>query len=191
MLREPPNSPENVCTFEQFKAILEVHILNPALQDNVLLPDDFAEHIYHVGSSHDLHSIIQSGLSPGGKSVKNERHAVFFTAVNPMFVDQHQEVEYDLTNPRIAVYIKPLENNQNTVYSCNLKVAQKKGLQFYQTRSNAIILHNSLPTTCIEKSGILEVRRRIVQHSVSVSKITAKSRTQAEFASWTSGFFQF
>ena len=34
-----------------------------ALQDNVLLPDDFAEHIYHVGSSHDLHCNIQSGLS--------------------------------------------------------------------------------------------------------------------------------
>ena len=33
-----------------------------------------------------------------------ERHAVFFTAVNPLFVDQHKDVEYDLTNPRIAVY---------------------------------------------------------------------------------------
>ena len=54
--------------------------MNPTLQDNVLLPDDFAEHIYHVGSSHDLYSIIQSGLIPGEKSVKKERHAVFFDA---------------------------------------------------------------------------------------------------------------
>ena len=44
--------------------------IDPTLQDNVLLPNDFAEHIYHVGSSHDMHSIIQSGLTPGGKSVK-------------------------------------------------------------------------------------------------------------------------
>ena len=46
-------------------------------------------------------------------------------------------------------------------------------------------------TCCMHKeSGIREVRRRITQQSVSISKITAKSRTQAAFASWTSGFFQ-
>ena len=50
--------------------------INPTLQDNVLLPSDFAEHIYHVGSSHDTYSIIQSGLIPGGKDVKKGRHAV-------------------------------------------------------------------------------------------------------------------
>ena len=41
--------------------------INPTLPDNVLLPNDFAEHIYHAGSSHDLRSIIQSGLIPDGK----------------------------------------------------------------------------------------------------------------------------
>ena len=29
---------------------------------------------------------------------------MFFTAVNPMFADQHEEVEYDLTQRRIAVH---------------------------------------------------------------------------------------
>ena len=65
--------------------------MNPTLQDNVLLPSDFAEHIYHVGSSHDTHLIIRSGLIPGGKDVKKGRHAVFFTSVNPMFIDQNRE----------------------------------------------------------------------------------------------------
>ena len=116
----------------------------------MLLPNDFAEHIFNVGSSHDLHSIIQSGLIPGGKDVKTGRHAVIFTAVNPMFVDQHEEVEYDLTKPRIAVYKHTWKVHQNTVYWCNLKVAQSKGLQFYQTLSNAIILYNTLPAVCIE-----------------------------------------
>ena len=51
---------------------------NPTLQDNVLPPDDFAEHIYRVGSSHDTHPIIESGLIPGGTDVKKGRHAVFF-----------------------------------------------------------------------------------------------------------------
>ena len=46
--------------------------IDPTLQDNVLLPNDFAEHICHVGSSHDLHSIIPSGLIKGGKCVERE-----------------------------------------------------------------------------------------------------------------------
>ena len=41
---------------------------------------------------------------------------------------------------------------KNTVYWCNLKLAQKKGLQFYQTRSHAIILNNTLPAIGIEKA---------------------------------------
>ena len=65
--------------------------INPTLQDSVFLPDNFAGHINHVGSSRDTHSIIQSGLVPGGKDVKKGRHAVFFTAVNPMFIDHYRE----------------------------------------------------------------------------------------------------
>ena len=29
---------------------------------------------------------------------------MFFTAVNPFFADQHREVEYDVTKPKVAVY---------------------------------------------------------------------------------------
>ena len=39
------------------------------------------------------------------------------------------------------------------------------------------------------ESGKHEVKRRIAQQSESISTMTAKSRTQAEFASWTSGSF--
>ena len=41
------------------------------------------KYIYHVGSSLDLHSIIQPGLIAGGKNTKS-RQAVFFTAVSSM-----------------------------------------------------------------------------------------------------------
>ena len=67
-------------------------------------PNDFAEHFYHVGSSHDMHSVIQSGLIPGGKDVKKGRRAVFLTAVNPMYIDHNRQKDYDTTKPRIAVY---------------------------------------------------------------------------------------
>ena len=122
-------------------------LVDPRLQDNVLLPNDFIEHIDHVGNSHDLHSIIQSALILGGNSLRKDTHAVFFTAVNPVRANQHKEVDFDRTKPRIAVYKNTWKIHQNTVY---------------QKRSNAIVLYITLPAICIEKSGKHEVRRRIV-----------------------------
>ena len=76
---------------------------------------------------------------------------MFFTAVNPMFIDHYRERDYDVTKPRIAVYKHTWKIHQNTVHWCNLRVAQSKGLHFCQTRSNAIILYYTLPAMCIEE----------------------------------------
>ena len=63
----------------------------------------------------------------------------------------------DLTAPRLAWYKqKTWKKNQNTVYWVDIKIAQKKGFKFYQTRSNAIILYNTLPACCIQKSIMME-----------------------------------
>ena len=157
------------CTLEQIRGHSGGKHINPTLQDNVLSPSDYAEHIYHVGSSQDTHSIIQSGLIPGGKDVKKGRHAVFFTAENPMFLDHSRERNDDVTKPRIAVYKHNWKIHQNTVYWCYLRVAQSKGLQFYHTRSNAD--HPLQHFTCgvHREGGDQQDRRRIVQQSVSVS----------------------
>ena len=40
---------------------------------------------------------------------------MFFTAVNPIFVDQHKDVEYELTNSRIAVYKNLWKINQKYI----------------------------------------------------------------------------
>ena len=71
---------------------------------------------------------------------------MFFTAVNPMYARQDLEgVEYDLDKPRIAPYEHTWKAHHNTVYWCNLKLAQRKGLQFSQTRSHAMTLSSTLP----------------------------------------------
>ena len=58
----------------------------------------------------------------------------------------------DLEAPRLAQYMhKAWKKHQNTVYRVDLNLALKKGLKFYQTRSNAIILHETLPAYCIPK----------------------------------------
>ena len=118
--------------------------IDPTLQDNVLLPNDFAEHIYHAGSSHR-----PVWIDSGCENVKKRRRAVFFTAVNRSLISTKKS-STTWRKPRIAVH-KKWKVHQNTVYWCDLRITQSKGLQFYQTRSNAIILHNTLPAVCIEK----------------------------------------
>ena len=97
-----------------------------------------------------------------------------------MFTDHLRDRDYDVTKPRLAVYKHNWKIHQNTVYWCNLRVAQSKGLQIYQTRSNAIILHNTSHAMCVENVVVRTVRRRIVQQSVSVSYCTTKNCTEAE-----------
>ena len=41
------------------------NLIDPTLQDNVLIPNNFFQYIYHVGCAIKLHSIANSGLIPG------------------------------------------------------------------------------------------------------------------------------
>ena len=54
---------------ELFKVIQGRNLIDPSLQDNVLILDDFFEYIYHVGCAINLHSIMNSGLIPGGQKL--------------------------------------------------------------------------------------------------------------------------
>ena len=45
------------------------NLIDPTLQDNVLIPNNFFEYIYHIGCAINLHSIVNSGLIPGGQNL--------------------------------------------------------------------------------------------------------------------------
>ena len=79
------------------------NLIDPSLQENVLIPNDFFEYIYHIGCAISVHSIMNSGLIPGGQKL-SKRQTVFFTAVNPMNKDHKDPHELDLTKPRLASY---------------------------------------------------------------------------------------
>ena len=88
-----PNCPEKLLYLRAIqghsgKAYTGHARINPALQDNALLPKDFTKYICHVGNGKELRSIVRNGLVPGGFSTKTGRHAVFFTVVNPMDHEQ-------------------------------------------------------------------------------------------------------
>ena len=63
-----------------------------------------------------------------------------------------RETFCDLSQERIAPYRNTWKPLQDTVHWCNLLLAQERGLQFYQTRSNAVILYDTLLAEFIEKA---------------------------------------
>ena len=127
------------------------NLIDPSLQDSVLIPDDVFKYIYHVGCAINLHSIVNSGLIPGGQNLSN-RQTVFFLPVNPLEKEDKDPETIDLEAPRLARYLQTAwKKHRNTVYWVDINLALRKGLMFYQTRSNAVILHETLPAYCIPK----------------------------------------
>ena len=81
-----------------------------------------------------------SGLIAGGQNLSN-RQTVFFLPVDPMGKEHKDPETVDLKAPRLAWYKqKTWKKHQNTLYWVDVRLAQKKILKFYQTRSNANIL---------------------------------------------------
>ena len=142
--------------------------IDPSLQDKVLIPNNFFEYIYHIGCAVNLHSITNSGLIPGGQNSSRDRQTVFFTAVNPMHKNHQDPIELDLTKPRLASHKQKWKVHQDTVYWVDIQLAQHEGLKFYQTRSNAVILYDTLPDCCISKAIVMK-SEEIMYQKVYVS----------------------
>ena len=127
------------------------NLIDPSLQDNVVIPSNFFQHVHHIACAFNLHSIINSGLIPGGQS-SSKRETVFFLPVDPMDKSHKDPKVIDLNVPRHAQYLhNAWKRHQDAVYSVDINLAIEKGLTFYQTRSNAIILQETLPAYCISK----------------------------------------
>ena len=92
------------------------NLIDPSLQDNLIIPNDFFEYNYHIGCAINLHSIMNSGLIAGGQNLSKKRQTVFFTAVNPMDKEHKDPDVSDLDAPRLAWYHqKKWKKQQNTV----------------------------------------------------------------------------
>ena len=94
----------------------------------------------------------QFRIDTGRTNFEQQTDRVFFLPVDPMDKNQKDPDTIDLNAPRHAQYMhKAWKKHQNTVYWVDINRALKTGLKFYQTRSNAIILHETLPAYCNPK----------------------------------------
>ena len=98
--------------------------------DNVLIPGNVFDFIYHVGSYFNMHSIIASELIAGGRIHGRDRQTEFFTAADPMdknWVDQGEE--HDPTQPRYAAYKHVWKVTEYAVYWVDVGRVQKMRLE--------------------------------------------------------------
>ena len=163
------------------------NLIDPAIQDNVLIGPGIFPYIYHVGSNFNLHSIISNGLVPGGQNL-SRRQTVFFLLVDPRNED-HKDPEYiDYSAPRLARYLQnSWKRHQDTVFWIDIDLGIiKEGLKFYQTRSNAIILQGALPASCIVRAERLKSGEKLYERQYLSPRPPPKISLRHDL-NWTRG----
>ena len=144
-------------------------------------------YIYHLGSSWDLSSLCSAGLITGGRNAKNGRQTYFFTAVDPMDPTMITP-RVEEGQPRMLQYKLKWRAAYDTVYWFDLTSAQDKGLEFWQTKSNAIVLYDPMPSECLvtalnwvkgcEEPEVLH--RKIVLHPQRAPSVMFESNQHQE-----------
>ena len=103
------------------------NLIDPTLQDNVMIESGIFHHISHIGCAFNLHSIINNGLIPGGQD-SSRRRTVFFLPIDPRD-KRHQDPEHiDLTVPRRAQYMHSAwKKHQDAVFWVYMNLGIQKG----------------------------------------------------------------
>ena len=140
------------------------NLIDPTLQDNVMIQRGIFHHIYHIGCTINLHSIINNGLIPGGQD-SSRRQTVFFLPIDPRDKDHEDPEFFDFNEPRRAQYLHSAwKKYQDAVFWVDIDLGIREGT-FYQTRSNAIILQGTLPAYCIPKVVRLKIGEVLYEKS--------------------------
>ena len=162
------------------------NLVDPTLQDNVLIVSGIFHYIYHIGSAFNLHSIINNGLIPGGQDL-SRRQTVFFLPIDPRDTDHKDPEHIDFFVPRRARYVHSAwKRHQDAVFWVDINLAIREGLTFYQTRSNAIILQGTLPAYCIPKVERLKTGEVLYERPYLSPRLPPKISLRHDHT-WTRG----
>ena len=155
----------------------------------MIIQSGFFQHIYHVGCAFNLRSIIDNGLIPGGQN-SSKRQTVFFLPIDPRDKGHQDPAKIDLNAPRRAQYLhNAWKKHQDAVFWVDINLAIQKGLTFYQTRSNAIILQGILPAYCIPKVVRLKTGEVLYEKSYMSPRPPPKISLRHDH-DWTKGKVQ-
>ena len=105
------------------------NLIDPALQDNVLIGPGIFPYIYHVGSNFNLHSMIRNGLVPGGQNL-SRRQTVFFLPIHPRNEDHKDPEFFDFSAPRLARYMhRAWKRHQDAVFWVDIDLGTGKPVE--------------------------------------------------------------
>ena len=93
--------------------------IDPDLQDNVLIPNNFFESIYHIGCAINLLPSINSGLILGGQ-ILSKQQTVLFTSVDPMNKEHKDPDVINLDAPRLAGTPGSSDDRLGSTASCTV-----------------------------------------------------------------------
>ena len=80
------------------------NLIDPLVQDNVIIQRGLFHHIYHIGCAFNLHSIINKGFILGGQD-SCRRQTVFFLPIDPRD-ETHRDPEHiDFSVPRSSTIL--------------------------------------------------------------------------------------
>ena len=127
------------------------NLIDPTLQDNVVIESGIFHYIYHIGCAFNLHSIINNGLIPGGQDL-SRRQTVFFLPIDPRDTDHKDPEHIDFSVPRRAKYVHSAwKKHQDAVFWVDIDLGIKEGLINvlsdkiecnYSSRDTSSILHS-------------------------------------------------
>ena len=127
------------------------NFIDPSLQDSVVIQRGFFQHIYHIGCAFNLHSIINSGLTPGGQN-SSKRQTVFFLPIDPRDKSHKDPDKIDLNVPRRAQYLhNAWKRHQDAENWVDINLAIRKGLTSTRLDRMQSILQGILPAYCVPK----------------------------------------
>ena len=132
----------------------------------------------------DVHSMSFQSSNHDSRLESEGGRQTIFTPLN-LFGDNPDEEEPsdDLSNPGKAHDYSKCKNTQDAVCWVNLARAQDKGLRFWQTKSNAAIVYNSVRADCIHsvisQKGECTLFERLSMHRPT-PKIVLESAWQSQ-----------
>ena len=101
-------------------------MMAPEVMGHVAIPYKWKEFLFHRGYSHNVQSILRSGLVAGGREGKQGRQTIFFPPLNPLGPDPDEE----------KLSESKWKTNQDAVYWLYLALAQDGFPCFHKTRTS-------------------------------------------------------
>ena len=141
-------------------------LIDPALQDNANIPDGFFQYMYHVGCAINLHSIINSGLIPGGQNLSN-RQTVLFLPVDPMDKNHKDPDKIDLGAPRLAQYMHKAWKKHQYCSKERIEVLSDTIERHHSSRNTPSLLY---PESCSDGNWRSDIRKKYICVTSSSSK---------------------